>query len=133
MKPASAIAGTTAVEFAIAIGVVLALVFAVIDLGRLFLAQHALNYGVVAAARYAVVNGTVATTTTIQNKFTAAITPALGATQAAAASVHVSFSPSEKVGATVTVSATLAWTPATAVGDFVALTLSSSQTLTIVH
>jgi Flp pilus assembly protein TadG len=121
------------VEFAIAISVVLALVFGVIDLGRLFLAQHALNYGVAAAARYAVVNSTVATTTTIASKFTAAVTPALGATQAAAASVHVSFSPSEAVGGTVTVSATMPWTPVSAYSHLLAVTLASSQTLTIVH
>ncbi len=133
MKPRSGIAGTTAIEFAIAISVVLALVFGVIDLGLLFLAQHALNYGVAAAARYAVVNSTVATTTTVQSKFTTAITPALGTTQAGKAVVQVSFSPSEKVGGTVTVSATLAWTPAAALSHLIALTLSSSQTLTIVH
>ena len=44
-------AGATAAEFAIAISVVLALAFGIIDLGRLFMTQHALNYGVTAAAR----------------------------------------------------------------------------------
>ncbi len=133
MRPRGGTEASTAAEFGVAISVVLALMFGVIDLGRLFLAQHAMNYGVAAAARYAVVNGTVATTTTIQNKFTTAITPALGATQAGTANVQVSFSPSEKVGGTVTVSATLAWTPASALSHLIAVTLSSSQTLTIVH
>jgi Flp pilus assembly protein TadG len=132
MKPRAGSAGTTAVEFAVVISVLLALVFGTIDLGRLFVAQHALNYGVTAAARYAVVNST-ATTTAIKNQFTNAITPALGATQAATTSPQVSFSPAEQVGGTVTVSATLAWTPTSSLGQLFALTLSSSQTLTIVH
>jgi hypothetical protein len=56
----------------------------------------------------------------------------VGATRAAGASVSVSFAPSEKVGATVTVGVSLAWT-AVASLDLVSVTLTSSQTLTIQH
>jgi Flp pilus assembly protein TadG len=126
-------AGTTAAEFAIATGVVLVLVFATFDIGRLFAAQHALDFGVEKAVRYAVVNSTTATSATIKSKLVTAITPAIGATQAAAAIVSVTFSPSEKIGGTVTVTASLAWT-ASAAGDFMpAVTLNSAQTLTILH
>jgi Flp pilus assembly protein TadG len=132
MTPLLGTRGAVAAEFAVAITVVLVLMFAMFDLGLLFAAQHALNYGVAAAARYAVVNST-ASVSTIKSKFVTAITPAVGATQAANASVSVTFSPSEKVGGTVTVSATLAWTPVAAIDKLTAVTLSSSHTLTIQH
>jgi Flp pilus assembly protein TadG len=131
MKPRLGTRGTTAVEFAIAISAVLVLVFAIIDVGRLYADQHALDYGIEKAVRYAVVNSTSATAATIKSQLVSAITPVVGATRAAGASVSVTFSPSEKVGATVTVSATLSWTGGTAIDYLLAITLSSSQTLTI--
>jgi Flp pilus assembly protein TadG len=124
--------GSTAAEFAVSMSVFLVLVLAVIDIGRLYADQHALDYSVEKAVRYAVVNST-ASTTTITSQFTNAITPAVGASRAAGATVSVTFSPSEAVGSTVTVSATLAWSALSAIDDLVALTLTSSQTLTIVH
>jgi Flp pilus assembly protein TadG len=132
MRPRLGTRGAAAVEFAVAISVVLVLMFAMFDLGLLFAAQHALNYGVAVAARYAVVNST-ASVATIKSQFVTAITPAVGATKASSASVMVTFSPSEKVGGTVTVSATLAWSPVAAIDNLTAATLSSSHTLTIQH
>jgi Flp pilus assembly protein TadG len=125
--------GTTAVEFCIAISAVLAVTFGIIDLGRMGAAKHALDYGVATAVRYAVVNSASATTTTIAAKVTTALTPIVGATQASAATVNVSFSPSEAVGGTVTVSASLSWTPDWSTDFLPNVTLASSQTLTIVH
>ncbi len=126
--------GTTAAEFAIAISVVLLLTFAVIDLGRLYFYQHALDYGVEKASRYAVVNSASATATTVKSQFVAALTPAVGAGNASAASVSVSFSPTTaQVGGTVTVSATLAWSAVSALDFLPGLTLSSSHTLIILH
>ncbi len=124
--------GGVAIEFVVAMAVVLTAVFAIFDLGLLLSAQHALDFGVVKASRYAVVNST-ASTATIKSQFVTAVTPVLGSSRANAAAVSVSFAPSEKVGGTVTVSATLAWSPTTAIDRLVAVTLSSSQTLTIQH
>jgi Flp pilus assembly protein TadG len=125
--------GATALEFAVSILVVLTLAFATFDLAWLFATQHAMNYGVEKAVRYAVVNSASATTATIKSQFVTAVTPVLGATKAAAATVQVSFSPSEKVGGTVTVTASVAWTPMTPFDSLVAVTVNSSQTLTIQH
>jgi Flp pilus assembly protein TadG len=132
MIPPGDTRGTTAVEFAIAISVVLVLIFAMFDMGWLFVTQHALNYGVEKATRYAVVNSS-ASAATIKSQFVSAVTPALGATQAGNATVSVTFSPSEKVGNTVTVSASLAWTPMAPFDHMTAVTVNSSQTLTIQH
>jgi Flp pilus assembly protein TadG len=124
--------GTTTMEFAIALSAVLALLLAILDLGILFADQHALNYGVEKAVRYAVVNSS-ASTATIKSQLVTAITPIVGATQAAAATVQVTFTPSEAVGATVTVTASLPWSPTAKIDSLTAITLSSSQTLTIQH
>jgi Flp pilus assembly protein TadG len=125
--------GTTGVEFAVVLPVTLIMVFAIIDGGLLFADQHALDYAVENAVRYAVVNSASATTTTITNTLVAAITPAVGATRAAGTTVSVTFSPSEKVGGTVQVSASLAWSATAGLDYLPAVTLSSSQTLTIQH
>jgi Flp pilus assembly protein TadG len=132
MKPHAGSRGTTTIEFAVALLAVLILMFGMFDLGRLFATQHAMNFGVEKAARYAVVNST-ASTATIKSQFVTAVTPVLGATQASNAIVSVSFSPSEKVGGTVTVSASLAWTPLTPFDGLTAVTVNSSHTLTIQH
>jgi Flp pilus assembly protein TadG len=132
MKPHAGSRGTTTIEFAVALLAVLILMFGMFDLGRLFATQHAMNFAVAKAARYAVVNST-ASTATIKSQFVSAVTPVVGATQAGKATVSVTFSPSEKVGGTVTVSASLAWTPVTPLDQLAALTVNSSQTLTIQH
>jgi Flp pilus assembly protein TadG len=132
MKPLAGTRGSTAVEFAIAIFVVLVLMFGMFDMGWLFATQHAMDFGVAKATRYAVVNSS-ASVATIKSQFVTAVTPVLGATQASNAVVSVNFAPSEKVGGTVTVSASLAWTPLTAFDGLTAVTVKSSQTLTIQH
>jgi Flp pilus assembly protein TadG len=126
-------AGGVATEFAISVGVVLILMGAVIDVGRLFATQHALDYGVERASRYAAVNSASATTATIKSQLVAAITPAVGASRAAAAVVSVTFAPSYKVGGTVTVSVTLGWSAAAVIDALPAIDLNSSQTLTVQH
>ena len=83
--------GVASIEFAVAIGVVLTVVFAILDLGRLFAAQHTLNYGVEKAVRYAVVNSDVATAASVAATFRTAATPGLGAGGAAACGVTVSY------------------------------------------
>jgi Flp pilus assembly protein TadG len=125
--------GTTAIEFAVSITVVLMLVFSMIDIGLLYLAQQTLNYGVSAASRWAVVNSASANATNVASQFVAAATPGLGAARAAKSTVVVSFAPSSTPGGSVTVKATLAWSPLTTFDFMVAATLSSSQTLVIQH
>jgi Flp pilus assembly protein TadG len=70
--------GTTAIEFAVSITLVLMLVFSMIDIGLLYLAQQTLNYGVSAASRWAVVNSTSANATNVASQFVAAATPGMG-------------------------------------------------------
>lgn len=125
--------GTTAVEFAVSISLVLTLAFTVIDIGLLYLAQQTLNYGVEAASRYAVVNSDIANTTNVTSRFVTAATAGLGATRAGQSVVSVSFAPSSTPGGSVTVKATLAWRPLTSFDFMPAATLSSSQTLVIQH
>jgi Flp pilus assembly protein TadG len=125
--------GVTGIDFAVAISVVLVLVFAIIDLGSLFAAQHALDYGVVQAARYAVVNSTSATTSSITDVLRDAITPAIGAGNAATAVVSVAYPAGAAVGKTVQISASYAWSPSTNFDFIPRFTLTSSQTLTIQH
>jgi Flp pilus assembly protein TadG len=125
--------GTTAIEFAVSITLVLMLVFSMIDIGLLYLAQQTLNYGVSAASRWAVVNSTSANATNVASQFVAAATPGLGAARAAPTNRVVSFAPSSTPGGSVTVQATLAWSPLTNFDFLAAATLSSSQTLVIQH
>lgn len=126
--------GVTAPEFAVACGVVLMLVMATIDFGVLLMTEHAVNYGLIAAARYAVVNAGVASQTTIQSKFKSAVTSALGATRANACSVTASFPSGNVVGGTVLINASCPWTPGAAGLDkLVPITIAASDTLTIQH
>jgi Flp pilus assembly protein TadG len=125
--------GVTGIDFAVAISAVLVLVFAIIDLAGLFAAQHALDYGVVQAARYAVVNSTSATTSSITTVLRNALTPAIGAGNAATAGVTVAYPSGNAVGGTVQISASYAWSPSTSFDFLPRFTLTSSQTLTIQH
>ncbi len=125
--------GTTAVEFAVCISLVLILVFLVLDIGLVYLTQQTLNFGVEAASRYAVVNSASANTTSVTSQFVSAVTSALGATRAGQCKVAVSFSPASQPGGSVTVRATLAWHPLTSFDFMPSVTLSSSQTLVIQH
>jgi Flp pilus assembly protein TadG len=125
--------GTTAMEFALSITLVLMLVFSMIDIGLLYLTQQTLNYGVLAASRWAVVNSAGANAANVASHFVTAATPGLGATRAAKSTVVVSFAPSSTPGGSVTVKATLAWSPITTFDFMTATTLSSSQTLVIQH
>lgn len=125
--------GTTAVEFAVASSVLLMLIFTAIDLGLLYLAQQALNDGVAQAIRYAVVNSTSNTSASITSQFDTAVTPALGATRAGQTHVTVTFAPSNTIGGSVTVQASLAWQPFIDFDFMPSVTLTSTDTLIIQH
>lgn len=125
--------GVASIEFAVAIGVVLTVVFAILDLGRLFAAQHTLNYGVEKAVRYAVVNSDVATVASVAATFRTAATPGLGAGGAAACGVTVSYPQGNAPTLPVTVSVTYSWAPVSSLDALPAFTLTSSQTLLIQH
>ena len=133
MKRIASCRGAVAVEFAVALTLILMLTFTVIDLGRLYLAQQALDLGVSQAARFAAANSATSNTDSIRSRFVAAASPALGATQVSRSHVATSFAPSNKPGASVTVGATLAWQPFTAFDFLPTVTLSSRHTLVIQH
>lgn len=122
---------TTAVEFAFMAGLLMTLVLTTLDVGRYLADQHAIDYGVAAAARYAAVNSGSATTDSITAAFNTAVSGMLGATPGAG--VSVSFAPDYKVGGTVTVAATYKWTGISPLALIGARTMSSSATLTVVH
>lgn len=131
--------GAAAVEFAITTMTFLILVMGMVDLGRMFSAQHALDLGVIKAVRYAVVHGANASvpssssnTTAVQSAFTAAVTPVLGATAAQSCTVSVTYASSSNApGSQVTVQASYPWTPITSIAHFAAVTLSAQAVATI--
>ena len=125
--------GVTSIEFAVAIGAVLIVVLAILDLGRLFAAQHTLNYGVEKALRYAVVNSSTATATSVADKFRTAVTPGLGAAGAASCAVTVSYPQGNAPTLPVTIAVTYRWAPASSLDSLPGFTLSSGQTLVVQH
>ena len=123
--------GTAALEFGLALPVVMLLAVGIIDLGRLLGDQHALDRGVTVAARYAAVSSTSAGTGTITAQFTAAVQPLLGS--CGTCTVTVSFSPSYRPGGTVTVAAQYPWSASLSMLALPSLTLNSSVTLTVLN
>jgi Flp pilus assembly protein TadG len=125
--------GVTAPEFAIAAGVLLMMILGIFDLAVLYGNSHTVFYGVTTAARYAAANSSTDSVGTIKSAFVTAVTPALGATNAALCTVNVSFPGGNVQGGTVVVSASYPWKPANTFDALPAITLTSSQTLTILH
>jgi Flp pilus assembly protein TadG len=125
--------GTTAVDFAVISSVVLMLIFTPVDLGLMYVAQQALNDGVAQAIRYAVVNSTTSSSTSITSRFTTAVTPELGAATAGRCQVTVTFSPSNTVGSSVTVQASLTWHPIIDFDFMPSVSLTSVDSLVIQH
>ena len=121
--------GTAALEFGLVLPFMLMLLVGMLDVGRLIGDQHALDRGVAVAARYAIVNSASASATTITAQFDQAVQPLLGS--CVGCTVTVTFSPSYQPGATVTVSATYAWTSTLPTLSLANTTLSSSITLTV--
>lgn len=123
--------GASAVEFGLVASLVFGFLFGVIDVGRYLGDQHALDYAAATAARYAAVNSTTATTSTIKSKFTTAAEGLLGT--CGSCSITVSFSPSYKVGGTVTVSVTYPWKAVSALTFLGSKTISSAASMTVVN
>lgn len=123
--------GSTALEFGLALPIFSALMFGILDLGRLFGDQHALDSGVAVAARYAAVNSASASPASIKAQFVTAVLPLLGT--CGSCTVTVSFTPSYQPGGTVTVAAQYPWSPSLGTLGLPGLTLSTSITLTILN
>ena len=123
--------GTTAVEFAFMAGLLCTLVLTTIDVGRYFADQHAIDYGVAAAARYAAVNSGSATTSSITSKFDAAVSGLLG--DAPTFDVAVSFAPDYQVGGNVTVAATYQWNGISPLALIGSRQITAAATMTVVH
>lgn len=114
--------GTTAVEFALAAPAFLYFLFGTLDTGWLFASQMTLDWATAAGARYAAVNSSTASSTSIATLIrndAGALIPNC----ATACQVSVSYSPSNKVGAVLTITTTLNWSPLSG------LTLLQSQQL----
>ncbi len=106
--------GAAAVEFAMAGMFVLAMMFAVVEVGQVMTIQSALDRAVTVAARYAVVRGSAsaspATLAQIKAQGDAAFTAVAGG-GLGTATVAAVFDTTNDPGNYVTVTATLAWTP----------------------
>jgi Flp pilus assembly protein TadG len=124
--------GNAALEFAMAAPCVLILLIGLLDIGRLFADQYALDQGVAVAARYAVVNSTSATVgATSLTAFEQQVQPLLGSC-IAAGTCTFSLAPAGFLpGATVSVTATYTWTPSAAITAIPAQILNSATTLTV--
>jgi Flp pilus assembly protein TadG len=124
--------GNAALEFAMAAPCVLILLIGLLDIGRLFADQYALDQGVAVAARYAVVNSTSANVfATSQTAFDQQVQPLLGNCRAASTCTFNLAPTSFLPGATVSVTATYTWTPSAAITAMPAQTLNSATTLTV--
>ena len=123
--------GTTAVEFALVASLAFGFILMTIDIGRYLADQHALDYGVAAAARYAAVSSKSASVDSITSKFDSAASGLLG--NCAQCQVSVTFSPNYPVGSNVTVTASLPWSTVSPLTMLGSKTLSSSTTMTVVH
>jgi Flp pilus assembly protein TadG len=121
--------GSFALEFALVAPCMLILLIGLIDLGRMFGDQHALDEGVSVAARYAVVNSASATVASIKSQFMQSVQPVLG--NCTGCTFAITFTPSYQPGATVTVSATYAWAPSVTITLMAAQSLASATTLTV--
>jgi Flp pilus assembly protein TadG len=109
--------GNAALEFAMAAPCVLILLIGLLDIGRLFADQYALDQGVAVAARYAVVNSTSANVfATSQTAFDQQVQPLLGNCRAAS---------------TCTFNLAPTWTPSATITAMPAQTLNSATTLTV--
>ena len=110
--------GSTVVEFALSVLVLLSLVFGVMDFGRALYAYHAVCYGARQGVRFAIVNGAAsnspASASTIAtqvenasslNPSALAVNPTSPNTSPGAMNVYVTWNPNNKSGSTVQVEA----------------------------
>jgi len=123
----------------------LTLLFAMFDIGLLFMYLCGLDYGVDAAVRWGAVNSTTVSTSTLLSSFNAASSGLLGSFGGNCVAYNsgdtvpagtqcwivVSFSNGAQVGSLLTVQANLAWSPVAPLGGFAATTLQRSEAMTI--
>jgi Flp pilus assembly protein TadG len=124
--------GNAAVEFGLVAPFVLMLLLGLLDVGRLFADQYALDQGVAVAARYAVVNSTsgavvAASLTAFEQQVQPLLGSCIGSGTCTFSLTPATFLP----GATVSVTASYAWTPSSAITAMPAQTLNSATTLTV--
>jgi Flp pilus assembly protein TadG len=137
--------GTAALEFAAAGITIMILLLAIFDVGMLFITQRGLDFGVNKAARWASVNSASVTASAVLTQFQNATTPTLGSANqnclgynsgdtiptGTACYITVALSNGAQVGSLVTIRASYAWAPMSAITGFTAATLQSSAALTI--
>jgi Flp pilus assembly protein TadG len=124
--------GVSVVEFALVASVFFSVMFGLIDLARIIMAQNALSQGVREAARYAIVHGSSSSSPAAASDIQTAVgTNAQPMLQPAAITSTASFSPNNNPGSTVTVQASTTWTPLVSFVPWPSITLTASSVLTI--
>lgn len=120
--------GSAALEFALTAPIVLFSFLAVFELYRLVAAQRALDFAVTRVLREASVTSASGTTSSIQS----AVADLVGQlVTGALPTTTVSFSPVYAPGDTLTISASLSWTPEILPTWFASVMLSSSGSVTV--
>jgi Flp pilus assembly protein TadG len=139
--------GVAALEFAAVGSVLLILLFAIFDIGLLYLTQRGLDYGIYRAARWASVNSASLTTANVLAQFKIATSATLGSSSSSCLGylagtsvpagtvcyITVAFSNGIAVGSVVTIQANYKWAPVSPMTGLVATTLQSNIGLTIQH
>ncbi len=139
--------GAAALEFAAVGTLTLILLFAIFDIGLLYLTQRGLDYGIYRAARWASVNSSSLTTANVLAQFKTATSATLGSsssgclgyvagTSAPAGTVcyiTVALSNGIATGSVVTIQANYRWAPISPMTGLVATVLQSTIGMTIQH
>jgi Flp pilus assembly protein TadG len=120
--------GAAGIEFAAVGPLVLLLLWALLEVYRLLAAQRALDFAVTRGLRYASVNSTVASASTIATQVTDVVQSLLGTSTV---NVTVTFTPAYTPGDAVRINATYTWTPLFSPADFVSTQLSSVGAVTV--
>lgn len=131
-RTASCRSGTAAIEMALIAPVFFAFLFGMLDVGWFFASQMMLDWATTKGARYAAVNSSSATASSIASLVKQDATPIISSCTTTC-NVSVSFSPANQVGGTVTITSTYSWSPLSTVTGPLAQTLTSTITMPIVN
>ncbi len=123
--------GNVAIEFAFIAPVFLAMMFGIVEAGRFYMIQSSLSRAVRDATRYAALHGSTASTPATAASTQSVLTGAATALQTGSITSSVTFSPDNKAGSTVTVSASYPWQPIAKIVAMPAITISARSVLTI--
>lgn len=124
---------TTALEVAICLPVLLLLIFAFIEFGRLLVMQHSMEWTTIRTLRYAAVHssasGAADDVPSLVTLWTATMPPVVAGT----CTVTPSFSPANTVGGTITIATSCPWTPLTTMLGLNPITVASTLSAPILY